>query len=123
MQPTFRQVPPSFFSRSISATFNPYCPARMAAVYPPGPPPMMTMSYIVSATASSLNTKHLFYATVPHTRISGFPVHIGGAGELHAAFLYESRTRRGVLCSEAGNADSALTTVLCHTERVRPHLA
>src|SRR6202041_3200564 len=86
MQPTFRQVPPSFFSRSISATFNPYCPARMAAVYPPGPPPMIAMSYIVSATASSLNTKHLFYATVPRTRIPR-------------------------------------CTVLCHTERVRPHLA
>src|ERR1700691_4640361 len=84
MQPTFRQVPPSYFSRSISATFNPYCPARMAAVYPPGPAPMMTMSYIVSATASSLNTKRLFYAT---------------------ALL------------------SAPSAVLCHTERVRPHLA
>src|SRR5580698_4720805 len=102
MQPTFRQVPPSFFSFSMRATFSPYCPARMAAVYPPGPPPMMTMSYVVSATASSLNDcvgprvqaagsvskpKLLFYATVWLVWLS------------------------------------APSAVLCHTERVRPHLA
>jgi hypothetical protein len=33
----------------------------------------------------------------------GFPVGIGGVGELHAAFLIESRTRGSVQCSAAGN--------------------
>jgi hypothetical protein len=33
-------------------------------------------------------------------------VGIGGAGELHAAFLNESRTRGSIRCSEAGNPGS-----------------
>src|ERR1700737_775888 len=44
MQPIFRQVPPSSLSFSIIAVFNPSCPARIAATYPPGPEPMMTTS-------------------------------------------------------------------------------
>ncbi len=39
IQPTFRQVPPSLFF-SISVTSPPSCAARIAATYPPGPPPM-----------------------------------------------------------------------------------
>jgi hypothetical protein len=38
----------------------------------------------------------------------GFPVGVGGAGELHAAFLDESRTTRSVQCSEAGNPVTAI---------------
>ena len=36
-------------------------------------------------------------------RYPGFPVDIGGVGELHAAFLTESRTRGRFQCSAAGN--------------------
>jgi hypothetical protein len=36
-------------------------------------------------------------------RNPGFPVDIGGVGELHAAFLTESRTRCRFQCSVAGN--------------------
>src|SRR5215213_3159121 len=44
MQPQFRHVPPRF-SFSTHSTFFLSCPARMAAAYPAGPPPMTTMSY------------------------------------------------------------------------------
>src|SRR5436305_10339009 len=43
MHPTFRQVPPRC-SFSISATEAPSWAARIAATYPPGPPPITTMS-------------------------------------------------------------------------------
>jgi hypothetical protein len=36
----------------------------------------------------------------------GFPVELGGAGEFHAPFLTESRTRGPVLCCVAGNPAS-----------------
>src|SRR5438067_1048880 len=45
MQPRCRHVPPSFASRSTTATFNPRAPARAAAMYPPGPEPITTTSY------------------------------------------------------------------------------
>ncbi len=44
MQPTCRQVPPRNGSFSMRAAFSPSCPARMAAVYPAGPLPMMATS-------------------------------------------------------------------------------
>src|SRR5213594_4319967 len=44
MQPMLRQVPPRSLSFSIMAAFKPNCPARMAAMYPPGPEPMITTS-------------------------------------------------------------------------------
>src|SRR6476659_3259930 len=44
MQPMFRQVPPNCPRLSTHALFSPSWPARMAALYPPGPPPMMTTS-------------------------------------------------------------------------------
>jgi hypothetical protein len=40
---------------------------------------------------------------VPPLRYPGFPVEIGGVGELHAAFFTESRTRGHVQRSVAGN--------------------
>src|SRR5688572_20610997 len=45
MQPQMRQVPPSAFCRSTTATFFPSCDARMAATYPPVPAPITTTSY------------------------------------------------------------------------------
>ena len=39
MHPTFRHVPP-IGPFSINVTFAPSCAARIAATYPPGPPPM-----------------------------------------------------------------------------------
>ena len=53
MQPHSRQVPPRRSFASISAAFRPYCEARIAQVYPAGPPPTTTTSKIVSANASS----------------------------------------------------------------------
>src|SRR5215470_424772 len=44
MQPTLRQVPPSSLSFSTRAVFNPSWPERIAAMYPPGPEPMITTS-------------------------------------------------------------------------------
>src|SRR5205823_9079678 len=44
IHPTFRQVPPSSLSFSISAVLSPSWPARIAAMYPPGPEPMITTS-------------------------------------------------------------------------------
>ena len=43
MQPQFRHVPPRF-SCSTQRTFFLSCPARMAAAYPAGPPPMTSRS-------------------------------------------------------------------------------
>src|SRR3954468_974788 len=48
MQPTRRQVPPSSGSFSMQATLAPSCAARIAAVYPPGPPPSTAMSTSIS---------------------------------------------------------------------------
>src|SRR5664280_1918254 len=53
MHPHSRHVPPSRSLASTSATFNPYCEARIAQVYPAGPPPTTTTSKIVSATGCS----------------------------------------------------------------------
>src|SRR3954469_9088152 len=44
IQPACRQVPPSFAFSTI-AVFNLNGVARMAATYPPVPPPRMTISY------------------------------------------------------------------------------
>src|SRR3954467_2092338 len=44
MHPTFKQVPPNSLSFSTRAVFNPSCPDRIAATYPPGPEPMITTS-------------------------------------------------------------------------------
>src|SRR5579872_5049011 len=52
MQPQLRHMPPSW-SRSTMAVFMPSCAARMAATYPPGPPPTMTMSKFWSAIRGS----------------------------------------------------------------------
>ena len=43
MQPQLRQTPPTS-SFSTNAVFRPSWPARIAATYPPGPPPMTTRS-------------------------------------------------------------------------------
>ena len=48
IHPTFRQVPPRAPLPSTQATFNPICPALIAATYPPGPPPMTIRSCITS---------------------------------------------------------------------------
>jgi hypothetical protein len=44
IQPTRRHVPPSSDSRSTHATRAPSCAARIAAVYPAGPPPRTATS-------------------------------------------------------------------------------
>ena len=46
MQPTRRQVPPSFDSFSTTAAESPAWAARIAATYPPGPPPITIASCI-----------------------------------------------------------------------------
>src|ERR1700730_4367443 len=48
MQPQLRQIPPRC-SRSTSATFILSCAARIAATYPPGPPPTTMRSKSCSA--------------------------------------------------------------------------
>ena len=49
MQPTRRQVPPSSGSCSTQTTLAPSCAARIAAVYPPGPPPSTATSHFIAA--------------------------------------------------------------------------
>src|ERR1043165_4336787 len=46
--------PPPMNSFSTTAVFMPSCAARIAATYPPGPPPTITMSKDVSAKGSLL---------------------------------------------------------------------
>src|SRR5262249_52930937 len=48
MHPTRRQVPPSASSFSMQTAFAPSCAARIAAVYPPGPPPRTATSQSIS---------------------------------------------------------------------------
>src|SRR5580765_4984194 len=48
MQPTRRHVPPSSGSFSTQTTFAPSCAARIAAVYPPGPPPRTATSQSIA---------------------------------------------------------------------------
>ena len=47
MQPTRRQVPPRASASSMHATCAPSWAARMAAVYPAGPPPRMATSTFI----------------------------------------------------------------------------
>ena len=44
MQPMRKHVPPNRGSVSTQAAIRPSCEARMAAVYPPGPPPITIKS-------------------------------------------------------------------------------
>src|SRR5579875_2385755 len=47
MQPTRRHVPPNLGCFSMSAVVKPYCPARTAAEYPPGPLPITTAALVI----------------------------------------------------------------------------
>ena len=66
IHPHSRQVPPRRSFASIRATLRPYCDARIAKVYPAGPPPTTTASKIVSANGSSSSSENFatfqFYA-------------------------------------------------------------
>src|SRR6266581_3524609 len=54
MQPTLRQVPPSSLHYSTRAVFNPSWPARIAAMYPPGPEPMIrTSNFSITTVAQA----------------------------------------------------------------------
>jgi hypothetical protein len=53
MHPQWRQVPPSLGVASMRAVLRPHWPARMAAVYPAGPPPMMATSKISAGLAGA----------------------------------------------------------------------
>ena len=48
MQPTRRQVPPSASACSTQMTLAPSWAARIAAVYPPGPPPSTATSHFIA---------------------------------------------------------------------------
>src|SRR5205823_7445931 len=53
MQPMRRHVPPSSGSRSMHTVFAPSCAARIAAVYPPGPPPRTATSASITLDRTS----------------------------------------------------------------------
>jgi hypothetical protein len=59
---------------------------------------------------SLIKAAHAAASSVARQEIRGpvFPVGIGGAGEPHAAFFNQSRTRGSVQCSEAGNPGVAM---------------
>src|SRR5215475_3317686 len=52
MHPIRRQVPPSSDSFSMQIVLAPSCAVRMAAVYPPGPPPRTATSHSTGANPS-----------------------------------------------------------------------
>src|SRR5687768_6033114 len=74
MQPQIKQVPPSVFCFSTTATLRPNCAARIAATYPPVPAPITTTSYSL--------------ATIPHCG-SAFQLSQG-----HESFFKCRRGRR-----------------------------
>src|SRR5688572_4841374 len=77
MQPQIRQVPPSVFCFSTTATLRPSCAARIAATYPPVPAPITTTSYS--------------FATIPHC---GSPLQLSQGDE--GLLRFRSRWRRGI---------------------------
>src|SRR4029079_15667676 len=79
MQPTRRQVPPSSLSRSTHTTRAPSCAARIAAVYPPGPPPR-------TATSHSIRLSSL---VDPLQQLQPFPVRVEHVDEPHLAVQLE----------------------------------
>src|SRR5579863_6053584 len=50
MQPTCKHVPPRKGSFSMTIVFSPSSPARIAAIYPPGPLPIIATSYLATRT-------------------------------------------------------------------------
>jgi hypothetical protein len=59
------------------------------------------INYEIVAGSEKAIEAHRFRPTY-----SGFPVEVGGIGELHAAFLNESRTRGCVWCCVTGSPDT-----------------
>src|SRR5512147_1950680 len=56
MHPIRRHVPPSSFSFSTHATSIPSCAARIAAMYPPGPAPITTRSWLFDAFSALISS-------------------------------------------------------------------
>src|ERR1700758_3747749 len=63
MQPMRRHVPPSSGSFSMQATFAPSWAARIAAVYPPGPPPRTATATSMAAMLRSVKLDGLHHVT------------------------------------------------------------
>jgi len=61
------------------------------------------ISFLITYAKTLPNTVTQEKPQISPLRYPGFPADVGGAGELHAAFLNESRTRGRVRCREAGN--------------------
>src|SRR5262245_50673399 len=102
MQPQSRQVPPSAFCFSTTATFRPSCAARIAATYPPVPAPITTTSYsFVTFPISRLGRTRSFFQ-----RGQGDERDAGGAGltsvlsRRRVLQLREPRAQLAVLVSE-----------------------
>ncbi len=70
MQPTRRHVPPRAGSCSMQTTLPPSCAARIAAVYPAGPPPR---------TATSHSTLHPFVGCFSAIVLTSAPVGASGS--------------------------------------------
>src|SRR3954471_24910458 len=83
IQPQFRQMPPRC-SRSTTAVFMPSCAARIAATYPPGPPPRTTRSNACSAMGLSFRqgdervAAELSCVPVLHRFCADTPVEVDG---------------------------------------------
>src|SRR3989338_5457813 len=60
MQPLFKQVPPRL-SFSMRTVFSPACAARMAAIYPPGPAPIIATSYCICYLSLCFGNRLHFY--------------------------------------------------------------
>src|SRR5262244_2264447 len=67
MHPQFKHVPPSV-SFSMHSTRFLSCPARMAAAYPAGPPPITTMSKLYAAIEVSDDRKTAGSCHAVHNR-------------------------------------------------------
>ncbi len=89
MQPQFRQTPPNW-AFSTRAVRKPSWLARMAATYPPGPPPTTITSNLLSliGTSSDQHAQRVFHQALEHCQplrrqraIHGPVIHRQGAAQ------------------------------------------
>jgi hypothetical protein len=77
------------------------------------------MTHRFSAAPTALGSSSELYGRAS----PGFPVELGGFGELHAPFFMERRTRGSLQCSVAGNPGPGLVSMAISAVSFLPHLA
>ena len=113
MQPTRRQVPPSSGASSMQITLAPSWAARIAAVYPPGPPPRTATSHFIAPIVSSAEC-----AAVKLARNPSRDVHHGRRSGERRVLRGDARAEAREEDREPGRPDR-LPPVLCRREGQR----